>query len=425
VIVIAFRLVLARALGIALGWSVVVAVGAVAAQDWSQWLGPTRDGVLPASLVPAEWPRELRQVWEVEVGEGYSSPVTDGGLVFVHGRRDPDEVVTAVDLESGGVRWRMTYPAPFTKNSYAVERAKGPHATPLVADGRLFTLGGAGVLSAWSVSDGTLLWRNDYSSAVDTSKLFCGTAASPLYEAERLVVQVGSDVHGGRVLALDPATGAERWVWSGEGPGYASPIAITVEGTRQIVTFTNGSLVGLEASTGRLLWSVPFPDEWHENIVTPVFTGALLVVSGTRQATRAYRLSSGGGPWRATEAWSNGEIAMYMSTPLLVGDTLYGLTNKRKGELFALDASTGAVRWKTQGREGEHATLLRAGDEVVVLTDQARLAVFEPRTDGPHEVRRYDVAESATWAAPVALRDGWIVRDASSLRRWSLAGDGD
>ena len=87
-------------------------------------------------------------------------------------------------------------------------------------------------------------------------------------------------VHGGRVLALNPATGEERWVWRGPGPGYASPIVITAGGVRQIITLTNSSIVGIDARTGAELWTAAFPDEWHENIVTPIWTGKHLIVSG-------------------------------------------------------------------------------------------------------------------------------------------------
>lgn len=107
-------------------------------------------------------------------------------------------------------------------------------------------------------------------------------------------------------MALDPATGQTRWTWRGLGPGYASPLAVTVQGVRQLITLTNGSIIGLNAATGALLWSVPFPDEWHENIASPVWTGRHVVVSGTRQGTHAYALSMANGAWTATQAWRAG-----------------------------------------------------------------------------------------------------------------------
>jgi outer membrane protein assembly factor BamB len=393
----------------------------VMAQDWPQWRGPDRDGRIAATSAPGAWPASFQLSWRVEVGEGYSSPVISGGRVFAHSRRDPDEVVTAIDVVSGKVIWQQKYPAPFSKNQYAVRMAKGPNSTPVVAGDRLFTLGVTGVLSAWNTKSGALLWRKDFSAAVDTSKLFCGTAMSPLIDAGALVVQVGSDVHGGRVLSLDPSTGAERWAWRGAGPGYASPIIIMAGGVRQIVTLTDSSVEGIDAKTGASLWSVPFPDEWHENIVTPVWTGAHLIVSGTRQGTHAYALRQAGGRWQATQAWKNADVTMYMSTPVFADGTIYGLSNKRKGQFIALDAATGALRWATEGREGEHASILLTPMHVLFLTNGADLVVAR-RTPAKFDAdRRYDIAESETWAVPVLLPGGLIVRDATGLARLSAA----
>lgn len=406
----------AAVLPLALGYAL-----AASAQDWPQWRGPSRDGVVPAGSVPAAWPEALAPAWRVEVGEGYSSPVVAGGRAFVHGRRDPEEVVVAVDLATGEVLWRQSYRAEFGKNQYAVEMAKGPHATPLVAGGRLITVGVTGVVAAWDAASGKPLWRRDFSGEVDTSKLFCGTAASPLALGGLVVVQVGSDLHGGRVVALDPAGGETRWEWKGAGPGYASPVVIEAAGRRQLVTMTNGSILGLDAETGGELWSVPFPDEWHENIVTPVWTGSLLVVSGTRQGTHAYRLSHEDGRWRAAEAWKNPDVAMYMSTPVLGDGLLYGHSAKRKGQFVALDAATGAVRWATEGREGDHASVLLTPTHVLFLTEGADLVVARRGGDAFAAERRYEVADAATWAVPVLLGGDLLVRDATGLVRLTAA----
>src|SRR4026208_2001435 len=176
-------------------------------QEWTQWRGPARDGVVSEKNTPAAWPDKLQRPWRVEIGEGYSSPVVANGRVFVHGRRDPEEIVAAVNLADGKIIWEQKYQAAFKKNQYAVAMAKGPNSTPLVIDNRLFTLGVSGVLNAWDTATGKQLWTKDFSQSIDTSKLFCGTAASPLAVNGRLVVQVGSDVHGGKILGLDPAVG--------------------------------------------------------------------------------------------------------------------------------------------------------------------------------------------------------------------------
>lgn len=407
-----------RLLVLVLGF--VVVQTDLSAQDWSQWRGPTRDAALASAATPAAWPATVKRVWRVEVGEGYSSPVTAGTRVFVHSRRDPEELVTAVDLESGKQLWQQKYPAPFAKNQYANNMAKGPNSTPLVSGDLVYTLGVTGILSAWRVGDGTLAWRKDYSASIDTSKLFCGTAVSPLIDAGNLIVQVGSDVHGGRVMALDPATGAERWTWKGPGPGYASPIVLTAGGVRQLVVLTNSSIVGLDAVKGAALWATPFPDEWHENIATPVWTGTHVIVSTVRAGTRAFAIDrNDSGAFTARQAWVNSDVGMYMSAPVVANGTLYAMSSKRKGQFVALDAATGALKWATEGREGDHASIVKTPSHVLFLTNSGDLTVVRQDPAKFAVEQRIEVADGETWAMPAFVRGGLVVRDAQGLIRLS------
>ncbi len=387
------------------------------AAEWPQWRGPARNAVVTAAQVPTAWPASFAPVWRVDTGEGFASPIAAGGRVFVHSRRDPREIVTAIDAGTGKVVWEQGYDAPYQKNQYAAKMAKGPNATPLVAGGRLYTLGATGLLSAWDAASGKALWRQDYSPQVDFSKLFCGTAASPLIAAGHLIVQIGSDVHGGRVLALDPATGATRWEWKGAGPGYASPALATIDGAAQVVTLTNSSILSLDAATGTELWSVPFPDEWHENIVTPIWTGTHLIVSGTRQGTQAYTVSRRGGAWTTTRVWHAPQHSMYMSTPVVADGLIYGLSDKRRGHFVALDAATGVPKWTTEGREGEFASILLAPGHVIFLTNNNRLIVARRSAAAFEVVKQYAVGQAETWAMPILLGNDLIVRDATGISR--------
>src|SRR5687767_5492829 len=385
------------------------------AQEWTQWRGPARDGSVSGKNVPAKWPESFARAWRVEVGEGYSSPVVAGGRVFVHSRRDPEEIISAINLADGKVIWEQKYQADFKKNQYAVQMAKGPNSTPVVVGNRLFTLGVTGILNSWDTATGRALWSRDFSKSIDTSKLFCGTAASPVAVDGRIVIQVGSDIHGGQILALNPATGATEWEWRGLGPGYASPVVIEAGGTKQVVTMTEGSIIGVDGKTGKELWSAPFPDEWHENIATPLWTGTHLIISGTRQGTHAYTLAQQNGKWQATQAWKNPDVAMYMSSPVFGDGLVYAHSSKKKGQFVALDAKIGAVRWTTEGREGEHASLLLTPRHVVILTNGADLIVAKRDTPAFTVERRYEVAEKSTWSMPVLFGSNILVRDATGL----------
>ena len=191
---------------------------AVLDAQWSQWRGPHRDGVVAAANVPAAWPAKPTLKWAQKVGEGYSTPVVSNGRTFVHSRQDPEEVVTALDLATGKPVWTARYQSAFNKNKYAKEMSKGPFSTPLVANGIVYTLGTSAVLSAFDEKSGALKWRKDWSKEIDTSKLFTGTAMSPIIDSGLLIVHVGDDTKGA-FRAFDPQTGVEKWALSGHGPG--------------------------------------------------------------------------------------------------------------------------------------------------------------------------------------------------------------
>ena len=152
-----------------------------------------------------------------------------------------------------------------------------------------------------------------------------------------------------------------------------------------------------------------------ERANTPLWTGTHLVVSGTRQGTHAYAVTQTGGKWQATESWKNPDIAMYMSSPVYGDGLIYGHSSKRKGQFFAIDAKTGALRWATEGREGEHASLLLTPQHIVILTNGADLIVAKRGTPAFTVERRYEVANGSTFASPVILGTNILVRDTTSL----------
>ena len=159
-----------------------------------------------------------KRAWRVDVGEGYSSPVVAAGRAFVHSRRDPDELVTAIDLATGKVLVAAELRHAVQQEPVRDGGVEGA-ARDAARDRRPRSSRSAAwrCCRAWNTQTGALAWRKDYSASVDTSKLFTGTAASPLADGRSVIVQVGSDVTGGRVIALDPQTGAERWTWTRQG----------------------------------------------------------------------------------------------------------------------------------------------------------------------------------------------------------------
>jgi outer membrane protein assembly factor BamB len=382
--------------------------------DWPQWRGPSRDGSILVAL-PAEWPKVLTKRWETPVGAGHASPVVSGNRVVVIARDGEQEIVRALDLASGKEIWRAAYPAPYTVNSAAWAHGAGPKSTPAIAGGRVFTLGIGGILSAFELATGKLIWRVP-APAVPPQY---GTATSPLVDGTSVIVHVGGHDNGA-LTAFDTATGKPRWQWKDDGPGYGSPIVATLGGVRQVIAQTQKFLVGLNAATGTLLWHLPFTDDFSQNAFTPIVFQDLLINAGIDAPLTAIRPKLGGGKWLVETVWTNPQTPMFMSSPVLIGGTIYGLTQRSRGQFVAIDAASGKTLWNTQGREGENASMLGNRAWLLASTTDGNLVIARANPQKYEEVRRYQIAQSAVWAHPAITADSIIVKDVDKVICWSF-----
>jgi outer membrane protein assembly factor BamB len=398
---------------------VAALVAAVAtAADWPQWRGPARDGRILDLKPRGSWPTALKSGWTVKVGAGHASPIVVGPRVFVFSREGDDEVVRALDLATGREAWRQSYPAPYTLNSAAAAHGKGPKSTPAHADGRIFTFGISGVLSAWDAASGRLLWRKQFGLHREQAPTY-GAAMSPLVDRGLLIVHVGGE-NDGALTAFDTATGAVRWAWKGDGPGYASPVAGDVAGVRQVVTQSQKLLIGLSADRGQLLWSVPFTTDYDQNAVTPILHGDLVVYGGLDQPMKAIRVVRRGAAFATEPVWENAEVSSYLSSPVLVDGSVYGLSRRKKGQYYRLDAQTGKTLWLSEGRQADNTAIVAGGGALFLLDTEGELSVAALGGSAFAPLRTWTVASSATWAHPVVTDSAVIVKDSETLALWRI-----
>jgi outer membrane protein assembly factor BamB len=387
---------------------------------WSQWRGAGRDGAGNASTLPSDLPAELTPGWRVDVGEGHSSPVVVDDTVFLHSREGEQEVVRALSLADGVELWAQAYAAPYTMNPAARSHGPGPKSTPLYADGRLFTFGITEVLSAFDAASGELLWWHDFSDRYPETAPIYGSAMSPIAVGDAIVVHVGWD-QAGALTAFDAASGEVRWANDAFTPGYASPILLEVAGARLLVTQTDRHIVAVDATSGATRWSMPFATSFQQNSVTPLDAGnGRLVLSGLDLDLFAMRLAPQDSSWSGTELWRNATLPLYMSSPVLVGDRLFGMSHRRAGQFFCIDVATGEPIWTSRGREGENAAIVALGNRVAFLTDEARLVIVAAEADAYEPLAEYEVASTPTWAHPVFTRRGVLIKDLETLALWTF-----
>jgi outer membrane protein assembly factor BamB len=385
--------------------------------SWPQWRGPRRDGVARGFAAPAVWPETLRRRWSVPVGIGYATPLLVDDRLFVFARQNGEEVLLALRADTGATVWRTAYAAPVTLNqrSGSFRHGEGPKSTPTWADGRIFTMGMGGIVSAFDAATGRLLWQKAPPSVLP----LYGTATSPLVDGSRVVIHTGGH-NQGALIAFDVRTGAEVWRWNEDGPAYGSPVLMSADGLRQIVGVSQQFVVGVDAATGALLWKRPFLPPNTTSSQTPIVAGRTVLISGQSMGVTAFVPVRRNGQWDTETVWVNEDVSMYMSNGVVHDGVLYGLSHKNSGQWFALDATTGRTLWLTRGREAANAAIVSVGAFLAQLKDDGELLFTPPSREGHAPRQRYQVATSQTWAQPVLDGGRIFIKDEDHLTLWTL-----
>ncbi len=396
----------------------VVLLGAscLHADDWPQWRGPNRDNKVTGFTAPATWPKELTRKWKVTVGIGDASPVLVGDKIYVFTRQGGDEATLCLDAADGHEIWHDKYAAAAV--SGAASRHPGPRSTPAVADGKVCTLGVGGVLSCLDADKGTVVWRKE---SKEHPRFY--TSSSPIIVDGKCIAEVGTEGDGG-IAAYDLADGAEKWKWPGAGPSYASPVLMTVDGTKQIVALTDKSVVGVSAADGKLLWQIPFRSGGmgSYNSITPLVDGPTVYYAREGSGTTAIKVEKKDDGFTARQLWQKSESAGKYNTPMLKDGLIYGLSAAGRGatNFFCMKADTGEAAWTDSAKRGECGTVYDAGNVLLGLTSDSQLVVFKPGDKGYTEVAKYKVADSPTWACPIIAGNRVIVKDKDSLTLWTI-----
>jgi outer membrane protein assembly factor BamB len=385
--------------------------------DWPNWRGPNRDGAAASFVEPKPWPAQLNRKWKVEVGLGYAAPLVVGNRVYMFSRKGETEVMSALETESGRVLWQKGYPTPFTMSPGSAPHGAGPKSTPAYANGKLYSIGMTGIVTALDAADGRQLWQKP---ASPIATLYTTHSFSPIVDRGLVIFHVGGHSKGA-LTAFNAETGEVKWQWDGDGPAYASPIIVDVDGTRQLITFTQDNLIAVAVSTGELLWKRPYSVPYTQNNITPIFHNQTLIISGLEQPVVALRIVKRNGRWDTENVWENKDVSLSMSNAVVSGDTLFGMSSRNSGQFFALDAKTGRTLWTGPPRQGANAAIIRGGDVLFLLKDDAELIVARANPTRFEQLRTYTVADSATWAQPTVSGNRVLVKDVSWLTMWTVS----
>lgn len=382
------------------------------AADWPQHLGPNRDGHSPETGLLRTWPKDgPTQVWKKDLGHGWAGPAVAGERLIIFHRVGDEEVIDCLDPATGKERWKSAYRTRYI-DDFSFD--DGPRATPLIADGRVYTLGADGDLRAWDLTSGKGVWDHNLIKGYRVPKGFFGAATSPMIADGKLLINVG--VKGASVVAFDPATGKEIWKAGDDGVSYSSPVLGKLDGEELAIFFTRQGLLAIVPKTGEVRYQYPWRPRINAsvNAATPIVSGNRVYLS-TSYSTGAVVLEAKKG--KLEDVWQGDNIiSNHYNTPVLVKDFLYGIDGRQEGgqaQLRCVDWNTGKVKWS---EKAFGCSALIAADGLIVATpENGDVVLFEPSPDSYKELARASVLESPVRALPALSGGKLFVRDGKKL----------
>jgi outer membrane protein assembly factor BamB len=397
----------------ALGF-IAISLGLQAA-DWPQYLGPERDGVYPGEALTRLWPSDGPKVlWRKrDIGAGMSGVVAAKGRVILFHEVNRYDTIECLEAATGKTLWKNNYASSFVPGYGS---AAGPRATPAIAQGRVYTMAGQGIVVCTDMATGKTVWTVNTQKSYRASDGFFGMACSPLVEGNAVLLNIGGEAGAG-IVALDKDTGKLLWKSLDDEASYSSPVMATLNGKRRAVFFARTGLAVVNPANGK----IDFQTRWRARIHASVNAAAPLVAGDRLFVTASYNtgallIQSNGDGFRTT--WSNDTSLSSQYASVMHRDGfLYGTHGRADvppiPALRCVELATGKVRWSVD--DFGDCLMLLCGDRLLALMESGELALGQVTPAGWREISRAQVAGSGARSQPALANGRLFVRDRNQL----------
>lgn len=369
-----------------------------------QFLGPDRSGSTTNTPLDVDWAaRPPQLVWKQPIGLGWSAFAVSRHRAITQEQRLGNELIVCYELQTGKPLWAHTNQARFSE----ALGGDGPRATPTIHDGRVYAMGGSGILNCLDEATGRSLWSRDVLRENNLSNVTWGKSCSPLI-VSNLVVVTGGEEREKTLLAYEARTGAPLWQAGKDRASYASPMLGRLSGHQQIIMVNAHSVTGHDPLEGDILWEYPWRGDYAK-VTQPVVIDAnrVFVAAGYGIGCvmlKVERKEPGG--WSVTELWKNRNLKPKFTNVVRKGDYVYGLD---EGILTCVNLNDGRRVWK-EGRYG-HGQILEVGDLLLVQAERGDVVLVRISPQKPTELSRFAALQGKTWNNPVLVHDLLLVRN--------------
>lgn len=397
----------------------------VAPEDWPGFRGAARDGIVSHPPLRRDWgTNPPKPLWKQAIGRSWSSFAVVGDQVYTQEQRGDDECVVCYQLDSGKELWEHRDGVEF--KAVLVQGGPGPRATPQYDQGRLYSVGGTGLLNCLDATTGKAYWSTNILADAGTDgkaipNLEWGMSGSPLVVDDLVVVTPGAQGGSNRgVIAYNKLTGKVVWAQGSHQASYSSPRLETLHGVRQVLDFHADGLSGHRLEDGQELWSIKWTNPPKVNSAQPIALPDSSVIFGSGYAKGSARYSlqaAEKAPWESRELWATNRLKLKFNDAVFTAGHVFGLD---EGVLTCLNPESGKAVWK-YGRFG-YGQLLLVNDLLLILSEAGTVTLVEANPKSATEVASFQALDESgvTWNHPALSRGRLLVRNALDAACYDL-----
>ena len=382
------------------------------AEDWPQFLGPTRNGIYSGADLSAKWPPAgPALIWKKDVGQGFSPPVVAQGRLILFHRIGDKEVIEALDPTAGKPIWKFDYHTRY-RDDFGFD--EGPRAAPAIAAGRVYTFGAEGTLHCLDFTTGKKIWSVDTHAKFQVRKGYFGAACSPVVDEGRVLMNIGGS-SGAGLVAFDAANGNMLWKATDQEASYSSPVVATINSARHALFFTRAGLVDADPATGKIRYQFPWRARMQAsvNAAAPIVVGDMVFLSAS-YGTGAVLLQIGANGLK--QIWSSDDaLSNHYATSVYKDGFLYGYHGRQEEgpSLRCVEFKTGKVRWNVDGfRAG---TIMLAGDRLLIQREGGELVLAEASPAAYKVISTAKVLPGTVRSHPAIANGRYYVRNEKTL----------
>lgn len=384
------------------------------AQEATKWRGVNSSGIYTVDKLIPQWPADGPQVlWSFDkLGQGFSSPAFANEKIYINGMVDGQAVLFVLD-QNGKELQQFKYGKEFD-TSYP-----GARSTPIIAGDLAYLLTGNGKLTCLNLKTGKPVWVKDYTVQMDGTNITWGYTESLLVDGDKVFCTPGGKKNN--VMALNRMTGETIWSCAGLGElsAYGTPLLIKLPTRQLLVTHTASHVLGIDATSGKLLWNSEHPNEWSVHPNTPIYhDGGLFVFSGWGQGGEKLKLSADGST--VTKEWNVKSFDSRIGGAVLIDGFIYG-----SGDA---DRSWQCIDWKTGERKysstevGKGVTIT-ANKKLIGYSEKGELFMADATPSGFKVISKTKVTLGSEqhWAHPVINKGILYVRHGNTLIAYKIS----